>query len=192
MSNLLRSTTALAMHIASSYIFPGSILVDATCGNGNDSLFLASFHPKKLYCFDIQNSAILSTKENFLNSGYKTQLEDKTIELINDTHENITNYISDEINLIMFNLGYLPGSNKSLSTTVKSTLPTLQSVLKLLSKNGLICITMYSGHAEGLEEKKAVLNFAKSLDKSIYHTAYVSFTNQPANPPEILFITRKK
>ena len=54
------------------------IFVDATCGMGNDSLFMAETlnHTGHLVCYDIQDVAISTTKElltshNYLNVEYK-------------------------------------------------------------------------------------------------------------------------
>ena len=64
--------------------------------------------------------------------------------------------------------------------------------MELLKKDGLICITMYSGHPGGQEEKDALLDFSEQLDPGTWHTAYINLKNQRNNPPEILLITLKR
>ena len=65
MTNIIRNTTGFAMHIIKEYITPYSIVVDATCGNGHDTLHLAQCRPKRLYAFDIQEQAVASTRGTF-------------------------------------------------------------------------------------------------------------------------------
>lgn len=103
----------------------------------------------------------------------------------------MTKYIDEPVNVVVFNLGYLPGGDKSQTTKAQETVDAVSSALSILAKDGLVCITMYSGHDEGLREKKLLLSFASELDPHIYHVAYVDFINQKKQPPDILLITKK-
>lgn len=192
MSNLIQTTTEFAFYIVKGYIQQGDILVDATCGNGHDTLSMAKTQPSQLYGFDIQPEAIESTKKRLISEGFENELNDGSIKLICDSHENIGAYIPGEIKAAVFNLGYLPGHKKDFTTTLYSTMKAVTSTLELLMPGGIMGITMYSGHSTGLEEKDALLSWSSQLDPQIYHTAYISMTNQKNNPPEILLITRKK
>lgn len=192
MANIIRKTTDLAMLLASQYAFEGSIIIDATCGNGHDTLTLAKTKPSKLYGFDIQQDAVDATKALLSNEGFESQIENGTISIICDSHSNMHQYISDHVNVIMFNLGYLPGGDKSIVTQLSETSAAIHAALELLSVDGVLCITMYSGHEEGKKEKEMLLELGEDLDSRIYHTAYINFLNQQNNPPEILLITRKK
>lgn len=191
MSNIIRKTTELAMYITSSYTFPGCVIVDATCGNGYDTLALAKAKPSKLYGFDIQQMAVNTTKEKLISSGYGSLLADGTISIICDSHSNMSQYVKEPVNVIVFNLGYLPGGDKTKPTYKNDTLSAVESSLSLLSKDGILAVTMYSGHTEGLEEKNMLMQMAENLDPKVYHAAYVNFINQKNSPPEILMITRK-
>ncbi|MCQ2545120.1 MAG: class I SAM-dependent methyltransferase [Clostridia bacterium] len=225
MSNIIRSTTNLAIHIAREYIVPGGIIVDATCGNGHDTLALAKaarsiakadcadakadcadakadragancIQPHIL-AFDIQQEAIDATGRLLMREGFTDQLADSSIRLICDSHENMAQYLTDsngqtaKANLIVFNLGYLPGGDKSVTTKADSTLEAIRESLVLLAGDGGLCITMYSGHEEGAKEKAQLLDFARNLDSHEFHVAYVNMANQPNNPPELLVISRK-
>lgn len=187
MVNLLKNTTALAMHIVKSYIGEDCIAIDATCGNGHDTLALMQGGCKSVYAFDIQKSAIDSTRELLT----KNHVDLSNVKLIKDSHINMKSYV-DSANIIMFNLGYLPGGDKSIATDTSSTLPSVKTALSILRENGICSIAMYSGHLQGKLEKEALLQMAKELDKSLFHVAYINFTNQPNNPPELLLITKKK
>ena len=192
MSNLLTKTTELAMYIASSYTFPGCVIIDATCGNGHDTLALAEAQPSKLYGFDIQQQAVDNTIVLLKANGYENHLDNGTISIICDSHSNMQEHVNEPADLIVFNLGYLPGGDKSITTSADETTQAIQTSLDLLNKDGLLCITMYSGHKEGSVEKEQLMDLAKALDPKTYHAAYVNFINQHNAPPEILLITRKK
>lgn len=192
--------------------------IDATCGNGHDTLWLAGLCDK-VYAFDIQAEAIEATKkllserkiscdvpkhqvDNSTSSAASAAYADEKsengcrrdckVELICDTHENMNNYVKEKAAVIVFNLGYLPSGDKSIATTAESTLNALNDSLELLRTDGLLCVTMYQGHEAGKKEREAVLEWAKTLDKGIYHCIHTDMINQPNCPPEILFVTKKK
>lgn len=188
MKNILRSSVELSFHILSSYISEDTIAVDATCGNGHDTLALLKAGVKKVFAFDIQKEAIDSTTK-LLEKNYDN-FKNK-VEFINDSHENLQDYVRCA-DVIVFNLGYLPSGDKSITTTTSSTLKALTSALEILSKDGICSVVMYDGHPSGKAEKKELLAYAKQLDGSKYHTAYINLLNQHNHPPEILLITKKK
>ena len=192
MTNIIRNTTGFAMHIIKEYITPDSIVVDATCGNGHDTLHLAQCGPKRLYAFDLQEQAVASTRDLLVSEGLSEALASGRIKLICASHSDIDAYISSPIDVAVFNLGYLPGSDKAVTTRSGTTSAALSCCLDRLSTGGLVCMTMYSGHPGGREEKEELLETAEALDPGIYHCAYISMINQPSDPPEILLITRKK
>lgn len=222
MSNLIQHTTEFAMSIAKEYIRPGGLVIDATCGNGHDTLALANaLWPEstavcdkgaQLLAFDVQKAAIESTRTALIEAGFGAQMDSGQIVLIQDDHANMAEHINvlfgwsaddhantaycttetmTSANLVVFNLGYLPGGSKQITTESASTLRAVEAALDLLSKDGLICITMYSGHEAGAKEKQALLAFAEELDSHIFHAAYINMVNQANDPPEILLISRK-
>ena len=188
MSNIIRSTTQTALLFISQYLHNGDTVVDATCGNGHDTLALAKMGAGKIYAFDVQETAITNT-ESLLT---KENIPLSNVHLILDSHANMCNYIKEKVQVIVFNLGYLPSANKSIITSSESTITAVKEAMKLLKKDGLICISMYSGHPGGQEEKQSLLDFAESLDERTWHTAYINMRNQRKNPPEILLITLKR
>ncbi len=188
MKNILRSATQTAMLFVSQYLSPGQTAIDATCGNGNDTVALARLGAGKIYGFDIQENAIRQTKAALERDG----LDSDQIHLIRDGHENMHLYVKEPVQVVLFNLGYLPRASKEITTKTKTTLEAVSRALHLLACGGLICITMYSGHPGGEEEKQNLLAFAENLDEKIYHTAYIHMLNQKKHPPEILLITSKR
>ena len=185
--NILRDTTELAKVLCEKYIDGdcASIAVDATCGNGHDTLWLAE-RCAKVYAFDIQESAVQATEKLLAEHGYEN------VSLICDSHALMSKYVEKQVNLIMFNLGYLPGGDRSVTTGRESTIEALTQSLELLVVNGLICVIMYWGHPQGAAERRAVLDWAAELDKGVYHCVHTDMINQPNCPPEILLITKKR
>lgn len=188
MKNLIQSTTQMAQFFASQYLSPGGAAIDATCGNGNDTVALARMGAGNIYAFDIQKKAIQQTKAALIREN----LYSEKIHLIEDGHEHMKDYVKEKVQVILFNLGYLPSASKTLVTKKETTLAAVSQGLTLLEKDGLLCVAMYSGHPGGTEEKQALLDFAENLDRKQYHVAYVNMLNQRNHPPELLLITLKR
>ena len=159
-----RSILNKVKQICENNLKPNDKVIDMTVGNGNDTLFLSNLVNKGfIYGFDIQEKAINNTKR---------LLDDNNVNnyrLINDSHENVDKYISDKISLVLFNLGYLPNGDKSITTKSKSTIKAIDKSLKLLNSKGIILIVIYK-HEEGLKEEKEILKYLK--DNNIKYREY--------------------
>jgi|LGVF01.2.fsa_nt_gb SAM-dependent methyltransferase len=180
---MIRDVNPFVHDFLENVVSKSDYTVDATCGNGRDTLFLAKLS-KHVYSFDIQDLAIRNTKslidENNINN----------VTLIKETHQNMSKYIKNEIKAITFNLGYLPGGDKSIITNENSTVPALQNAIKLLAKNGVITIILYVGHIGGLSEAKAVEEFASALNKNEFKVIKYSFLNTHL-PPYVIVIEKQ-
>ncbi|MCH9616866.1 MAG: hypothetical protein SP4CHLAM5_01400 [Chlamydiia bacterium] len=152
-------------------------MVDATCGNGHDSLFLSSFKGT-LHCIDIQEKAIDQTK--------KRLSKEKNVQFHHRSHQDLS-FIKEEIDLIVYNLGYLPGTNKEIITKADTTVLSLQSALSKLSKGAMISIMIYTGHKGGTLEKESIIHFIKNLPSNYS----INHITNPLKPtcPEIIMIT---
>ena len=153
-------------------------VIDATCGNGYDSLFLAKIVKKgSLFCIDIQKKAIENTKLLLSQTLNATDL--KRIKFMVASHENLIEIVSStKIHLIVYNLGYLPKGDKKITTKKATTLKSVSSALKLLEPKGAISITCYPGHLEGQKEEKSLFNFLKSLDPANFSINYFTAPNK--------------
>jgi 16S rRNA C1402 N4-methylase RsmH len=163
--------------------------IDATAGNGYDTLFIAKMlkNDGKLYSFDISERAVESTnkllKENDISS--------ENIKIIKDSHENIDKYVIEKkIKAAVINLGYLPGSDKKETTKAKSTLRALEKILNKLELGGVAAICSYTGHDKG-EEDKAVSNYLQTLDTSEYEISKTEMTGRKNAPVLYLIIKRE-
>ena len=170
-------------------ISKGDIVIDATMGNGYDTKYLAEKVGNNgfVYSFDIQEEALKSTKKKLEKEG----LLDRVI-LILDGHENIEDYVKDEVSLVLFNLGYLPRADHNVITKPDTTIKAIKSSLKLLKPHGVISIAIYTGHEGGMQEKNEVYKFVKSLDQNEFNVLESKFLNQINNPPQLVLIEKKK
>lgn len=159
--------------------------LDATMGNGHDTLFLAQ-KAKQVYAFDIQQKALEAT--------YKRLNDAKELDKVNlywSGHENIDRYVAVPLQAAIFNLGYLPGCDKTIATKAKTTLIALDKVLKLLDKKGRLAIMVYPGHKEGAIEQEAIRQWACDLDQKQYTVMQYQALNQVNTPPFLIMIEKQ-
>jgi methylase of polypeptide subunit release factors len=168
----------LAKFYWKTHIKQGDMAIDATCGNGHDSLFLAQLPLSILFSIDIQPEAIESTK-NLLE---KHEVLHK-VSLHCQNHNSFEKLpLTSSLKLIVYNLGYLPGKDKTLTTQTASTLTSLQAALLILGKGGALSITCYPGHLEGEKEQEAILSWAKSLDPKKWLICHHQWVNRYRAP----------
>ncbi|PCJ52393.1 MAG: SAM-dependent methyltransferase [Planctomycetota bacterium] len=163
----------------------GATVVDATCGNGHDTLFLAEhIGPQgKIYCFDIQSQAIQITTELV-----KSLDPLPNIEFINDSHIQFKEYIQESVDLFIYNLGYLPNTDKNIITQFDTTLNSLNVAIELLKSGGFISILSYIGH-DGGKEFNHVNQWLNTLDPNEYSITKTEFILRKNSP--ILFLIEK-
>ena len=180
----------LAHHFASKVIEPGDRCVDATVGNGNDTVFLARRvgGAGRVLGFDIQRDAIASARRKLRERGL-----DERVLLQFEGHENVGHRLNalgwSGIRIAMFNLGYLPGSDKRIVTRDDTTLSALRPCVDALLPRGAISIIAYRGHRGGGEEYHAVWNWARKLDSSRYRV--MRFERGSATAPVFIWIERR-
>ena len=158
------------------------IVVDATMGNGYDTLFLARL-AKQVYAFDIQEQALEKTSQRLLEAGFTN------VELILQGHETVDQYVS-EVKAAIFNLGYLPSADKSIITQPQTTIEALDKLCQLLGKGGRIAIMIYYGHEGGDIERDAVMDFVSQLPQQEYTATIYRTLNQINNPPFLVMIEK--
>ncbi len=149
--------TEQAQAFISGHIQEGDGVIDATVGNGHDTAFLARLVGAggKVFGFDIQPAAIETAREKLARLGLA-----RRVEWICDCHGKLARHIPEDwhgrIQAVMINLGYLPGSDKRITTHPRTTLAALSQALDLLSPTGRISIIAYTGHGGGQEEANAI------------------------------------
>ena len=160
-----------------SLISKDDITADMTAGNGNDTFLLAGLS-KKVYAFDISKEAINNTLERI--KGYDN------VALINDSHANVEKYIKEKVRLFIFNLGYLPGSDRSSITSADTTLEAFKKAYELLEENGYIVITFYLKQKGGLDEYYLLTDY---INKNRFQITETYRQDKPFSP--VTFIIRK-
>lgn len=181
-----------ARELLQKAIGEGDVAIDGTAGNGHDTLYLATLVGEKgfVYSFDVQKEAIEATKNRLLENDAP-----QSVTLIHDGHENVKKYLKMEhegnIAGAIFNLGFLPGSDKTVITKPETTIKAVEEILQQLKKEGIIVLVIYHGHEGGKKEKDAILHFAKNLPQEKYHVLKYEFMNQKNDPPFIIAIEKR-
>ena len=179
-----RSILNKVKQICEDNIKNNDIVVDMTVGNGNDTLFLSKIVNKGfVFGFDIQKIAINNTK--------KLLDENKIInyKLFNTSFEDIDIKLKEfknKISLILFNLGYLPNGNKSITTNHKSTINALKKSINMLNNKGIILIVIYL-HEEGKKEEKEIKKYLNT--NNIKYNEYHNTDNK--NAPYLIEIKKE-
>lgn len=168
----------------------GDVALDATCGNGHDTLFLAQqVGPTgRVYGFDLQGDAIALTQKRLS----QPELDNVTLHLA--CHSRIAELIPLKhhgcIRAATMNLGYLPGGDKTFVTRTETTLAAIESTLNLLAPGGILTVVAYVGHPGGREEADAVARLLHSLPPDGYQEDAIIGEGSVATAPQ-LFVVRK-
>ncbi|MDR7000483.1 class I SAM-dependent methyltransferase [Neobacillus niacini] len=181
-----------AKQLLTKAVKPGDIAVDATLGNGHDTQFLAELvgETGKVYGFDVQENAIAASRDRLSQQAMLDR-----VTLFHTGHENIKQKIPaadyGRIKGAIFNLGYLPGSDKTVVTKPVTTIAAVKQLLDIMEPEGIIILVIYHGHSEGALERDALLEYCQKLDQKSAHVLMYQFINQQNNPPFIVAIEKR-
>ncbi len=173
--------------LISKHLNQGDIAIDATCGNGNDTVFLAKLVGEngKVFGFDIQEEAIKNTLAVLSKEGLNNR-----VECLKVSHSIMDQYVKENVKVVMFNLGYLPGSDKQITTKGLSTIKAIEAALSILATKGLITMVVYQGHDDG-EEAQIVEDYLRNLPQKEFSVLRYQFVNQVHYPPYLIAIEKK-
>lgn len=176
------------------------VVVDATMGNGYDTQFFAELGAN-VYAFDVQEEALNATEKRLDDAGIKNQIFEKnlsnlltepSVNLVLSGHEKLSEYVKEPIKAAIFNLGYLPKTDKSVVTKADTTLTALDALTNQLVVGGRIAIMIYYGHEGGMEEKDAVIKWTSSLPQKDWEVTSYAPLNQIHTPPILVLIEKRK
>ena len=188
---MLQTALHFSHTLLTEILQPGDHAIDATMGNGYDTLFMAELVGKTghVYSFDIQPAALQSTKEKLAEQA----LTDR-VSLYLQGHEALGNVVAPEqpIKAGIFNLGYLPKSDKAIITLPETTKIAMEEILKRLAPRGRMIIVVYYGHEGGKSELDMVQQFCQRLPQDQYNVLNYQFINQKNNPPILYCVEKKK
>lgn len=176
------------------------VVVDSTMGNGYDTQFLTELGAN-VYAFDVQEEALNATEKRLDDAGIKNQIFEKnlsklltepSVNLVLSGHEKLSEYVKEPIKAAIFNLGYLPKTDKSVVTKADTTLTALDALTNQLVVGGRIAIMIYYGHEGGMEEKNAVIKWTSSLPQKDWEVTSYAPLNQIHTPPILVLIEKRK
>lgn len=190
--------TTLAQSILAEHLRAGDLAIDATAGNGYDTEFLAKCVGPGgcVWAFDIQQQAIAAT-EHRLTQLRLTQRQEfeggiGEVKLIQRSHAEMAEVLPKEVvgqvSAVMFNLGYLPGGDKAVTTVAAETLAALAIALNVLAPQGLMTVMLYPGHPAGEIETRAVLEWSETLGEAWRAEVMRSPESRPTSP--VLLVVR--
>ena len=173
----------LHKHFILTHLKEGDVAVDFTMGNGHDTEFLSKTVGEfgRVYAFDIQDQALASTEERLKSTGCP-----QNYTLILDSHHNVKKYVDVPIKAGMFNLGYLPGSDKSITTMRSTTLPAIEAAISLMAPDAIIIVAIYPGHPEGEAEGQEICEYLSGLSRYKVCATQIRILNSKTSPFFIL------
>lgn len=189
MSYELRSARYLAADILQRAVLPGDTVVDATMGNGHDTLFLCQLvgDGGRVYAFDVQAQAVESTKKRLEEAGALSRSV-----LFCLGHEHMAEKVKEPVSAVVFNLGWLPGGDHSVTTHWETTKKAVESALSLLKPMGALVICAYPGHQEGDRERSALTDFLSALPPQQFNVLHQKFLNAGPGAPECFAVQKQR
>ena len=184
----LRSARYLAADALIRIIRPGNRVIDATLGNGHDTCMLAELVGEhgRVYGFDIQEDAVARTREALREKDLLARCELHAV-----GHEHVADYVTEPVRAAVFNLGWLPGGDKTVTTHWETTRLAVAQCLTLLEKGGICTVCAYPGHAEGDRERHALGDWLSTLRPQEYNVLHSRFLNAGQGAPECFIIQRQ-
>ncbi|CAN0901922.1 Putative rRNA methylase YtqB, partial [Linum grandiflorum] len=173
----------------------GDTVIDATCGNGHDTLAMVKMVADesgrgRVYGLDIQKDALENSSS--LLDECLTPKERELVKLFGVCHSRMEGIVPENspVRLVAFNLGYLPGGDKNIVTVPETTRLALDAAKRILIPGGLISLVVYIGHPGGREELEAVEGFASGLSVNDWSCCKFQMLNRPL-APLLVFLFRK-
>ena len=188
MAYVLRSARWIASDVLHQVITEGDAVIDATLGNGHDTVMLSELvgPSGKVYGFDIQADAVERTSALLAEYGLRERCE-----LYAKGHQRIADHVHVPVKAAVFNLGWLPGGDKSITTLWETTQVAISAALALLVKGGVCTICAYPGHAEGDRERFALMDWLATLRPQEYNVLHHRFLNAGPGAPECFVIQKQ-
>ncbi len=183
----LTGAVPLSHFFLSERLAPGDRAVDATCGNGRDTLFLAqSVGPGgKIWAFDLQEEALAKTSTLLTEAGCLAQ-----VELVAAGHERLAEFVPGPVKAVIFNLGYLPGGDRHFVTRPAQTLAALDQASRLLLPGGIVAVCVYTGHPGGTDEGITVGEWAAGLSPRDFNAWVCRQANRGPSAPYLILVEK--
>lgn len=183
--NFVARPTEAAHALVRERVKAGDRVVDATVGNGHDTVFLAGLVGRSGHVdgFDIQSEALELARQKLLDCPCDN------VTLHQAGHETMADLVEPPLQAVMFNLGYLPGGDKQVVTRAGTTTQAIRAACDLLSPTGIVSIVAYPGHPGGREEADAVLALCQALDGALFSTTVHKASSPKPSAPFLVTVT---
>ncbi len=188
----IHSVLDFAHVLATRSLTEGGVAVDATVGNGHDTVVLAREvgSAGRVFGFDVQAEAIERTRSRLASEDIGA-----TVDLVQAGHEEMQRHLPAElrgkVGAVTFNLGYLPGSASTLTTRPDTTIPALNVAVRLLRPGGVVTVVLYTGHEGGSAEAEEVDAWAADLPQKQFNVLSYRFVNQKNDPPRLVAVEKR-
>ena len=188
MAYVLRSARWIASDVLHQVVQAGDTVIDATLGNGHDTVMLAELvgESGRVIGFDIQPDAVERTAARLQENDLLDRCE-----LYAEGHQHIADRVHTPVKAAVFNLGWLPGGDKSVTTLWETTQVAISSALSLLVKGGVCTVCAYPGHDEGDRERFALMDWLSTLRPQEYNVLHHRFLNAGPGAPECFVIQKQ-
>jgi len=188
------SILSYAHKLIAERVVPGETVVDATAGNGVDTVFLTKCvgMSGSVHAFDIQPEALLQTKQRLVKEHPGHSAVYLHLRSHAELKATLPEAVHGKVGAVMFNLGYLPGADEATITVPASTLPALQQSLEMLRIGGLLTIALYTGHEGGEHEAAQVKDWAERLPQRQFQVLEYRFLNRRNHPPYLIAIEKRR
>ena len=190
---ILQPIIPFAHGLLEKAVTPGDVVVDATMGNGHDTLFFAKLVGEngQVFAFDIQAEALKNTEKRL----EENEIPQERVKLIRESHvcigQSIPQALHSKIKACIFNLGYLPGGDKSICTQGESSIQAVQNLLSILPPGALIVLVLYPGHPEGQVECEQVCAYLATIPPDLAQVVQYQILNNDRRPPFVVAIERR-
>jgi len=165
----------------------GDLAVDATCGNGVDTVLMAELvgSAGHVWGFDLQEAALRNTENILAEKGLSGQV---SLHLCG--HDNLQGIVFGAVKAVVFNLGYLPGGDHKVTTHAATTVAALNQSIELLLPGGIILVSLYTGHDGGTDEEEAVLAWGRGLSPHQFNVWQHRQLNRSPVAPYLLLVEK--
>ena len=188
MGFVLRSARFLAQDALRAHLRPGDTAVDATLGNGHDACFLAELVGEggRVIGLDVQAEAVARSQARLAAAGLLGRCR-----LLCLGHEHLAQAAAGPVDAVMFNLGWLPGGDKALTTRWETTRQGVEAALELLRPGGLLTVCVYPGHPAGETERQGLTAYFAALAPQAFNVLHQRFLTAGPGAPECFLVQRQ-
>jgi ubiquinone/menaquinone biosynthesis C-methylase UbiE len=164
------------------HIEKGAVCVDATCANGDNTLYLSKKVGQSGFVYSLDKSQeACRTASSLLRRNSVTNAK-----VICDDYENIDAHIFKKIDCAIFDL---PSDYKNITTSEK-LISAIIKTLELLNSGGIINLCICVSNDKGRKDEKKIEKFYSKLNKDEYQILYINQPNKKNLTNKVYFVRK--